>query len=91
MNSSQGSFDKPIGCPKRLRSLRPACIKLFFFPRKKIPENVSWFKIKLDKEEERKIDLLINNADSQFLLLVAPRVVPLLARHLDSSFLPLIE
>ena len=43
------------------------------------------------KEEERKIDLLINNADSQFLLLVAPRVVPLLARHLDSSFLPLIE
>lgn len=35
MNSSQGSFDKPIGCPKRLRSLRPACIKLFFFPRKK--------------------------------------------------------
>ena len=34
MNSSQGSFDKPIGCSKRLRAFRPACIK-FFFPRKK--------------------------------------------------------
>lgn len=34
MNSSQGSFDKPIGCSKGLRAFRPACIK-FFFPRKK--------------------------------------------------------